>query len=417
MAKLCFVPWPEWGHVMPPLRLANDLIQRGHRVSMIVPPGYGERVASAGVEPVWWRDPRFAQAHAMTRNAADTAAFEAGDRLLTECVAADTEGETLRALLEAGGYDLVFADELVPATVVVAWSLGIPCVQTADGLPVDCLPPGPDLDERVREAAALEATFLHDYFEKNPAFASFDEFVERAGYRREWIDEDDPCAGVKMTTTLGKTLLFCPPTLAPAPHVGERYHFCQSLPRPDGRNHAPRAGSARTVCLSFGNYAARYPEGVRVASCLIEAMARVPDMHMRVLAFPPPLAECLPQARNVEFVGFVDQRALLHDGVRLMCTHGGLGSFKECAYTGTPVFVTPFWVDQPRNAATVEHLGMGAHVALDASDTEVRETFARALSSGEMLARAADVSERVHAFERQSSGADVVENLLRDIGA
>jgi UDP:flavonoid glycosyltransferase YjiC (YdhE family) len=80
-------------------------------------------------------------------------------------------------------------------------------------------------------------------------------------------------------------------------------------------------------------------------------------------------------------VGFVDQRKLLSsDGVRLMCTHGGLGSTKECAYSGTPMFLTPFWFDQPRNGGMVEFLGIGSHVPLAAPAEEMRDTFLAALA-------------------------------------
>jgi UDP-glucoronosyl and UDP-glucosyl transferase len=415
MARICIVPWPEWGHTMPPLRVASDLIQRGHHVSMIVPRSFTDRVEAAGIEAVWWRNERYSRAHAMTRSAEGVGEFEAGDRILTECVADDTEGGMLRELLERGRYDLILADALIPATVVVAWALGVPCMQTADGLPVDNVPMAPDRDARVRASIAREAEFLRDYVQKNPALASFEEFVDEAGYKPEWIDRDDLCAGTLMKTAVGKPLLFCPPALSMAPPVGERFHFCQSLPEPGPEPWAPRASASKTICLSFGNYAARYPDAPKVAACLIASMARVPDMEMIVLAFPPRFAGRLPRIDNVRFVGFVDQRRLLNEGVRLMCTHGGLGSTKESVYSGTPMFLTPFWFDQPRNGEMVQFLGMGSHVSPGASVDEICDTFLETLGSVEMLARAAEVSARVRDFERQTSGADVIEDVLRPV--
>jgi UDP:flavonoid glycosyltransferase YjiC (YdhE family) len=400
---------------MPPLRVANDLIQRGHHVSMIVPRSFTDRVEAAGIEAVWWRDERYDRAHAMTRSAEGTDEFEAGDRVLTECVTDNTEGGMLRELLERGKYDLILADELIPATVVVAWALGVPCVQTADGLPIDNIPMSPDRDARVRASIEREAEFLRDYFQKNPALASFDAFMEKSGYKPEWIARDELCSGTRMKTAVGKPLLFCPPALAMAPAVGERFHFCQSLPNPGPESWAPRASASKTICLSFGNYAARYPDGPKVAACLIEAMARVPDMEMVVLAFPPRFASRFPSTENVRFAGFVDQRQLLNDGVRLMCTHGGLGSTKECVYSGTPIFLTPYWFDQPRNGDMVEFLGVGSHVSPSTHVAEVRDAFIETLRSVEMLVRAAELSTSVRDFERATSGADIVEDVLRRV--
>ena len=380
---------------------------------MIIPPSFTDRVEAAGIEAVWWRDERYAQAHAMTRSARNADEFEAGDRILTGCVADDTEGGALRALLEDGRYDLILADELIPATVVVAWAIGVPCVQTADGLPVDSIPMTPDRDARVRASMEREAEYLRVYLEKNPALASFEAFVEKSGYKQEWIDWDDMCAGTRMKTAIGKPLLFCPPALSVAPPVAERFHFCQSLPKPGPQPWAPRAAGSRLVCLSFGNYAARYQDAPRIAAALIAAMSRVSGMEMVVLAFPPRLAETLPRVENVRFAGFVDQRRLLHEGVRMMCTHGGLGSMKECAYAGTPVFLTPYWFDQPRNGEMVESLGIGRHMAPSAPVEQIGDVFLETLRSGEMLERAAAVSASVRDFERQTSGADVIEEVLR----
>lgn len=380
---------------------------------MIVPRSFTDRVEAAGVEAVWWQDERYARAHALTRSAEGTDEFEAGDRVLTECVADNTEGGMLRELLERGKYDLILADELIPATVVVAWALGVPCVQTADGLPIDNIPMSPDRDARVRASIEREAEFLRDYLQKNPALASFDEFMDKSGYKPEWIARDELCSGTRLKTAVGKPLLFCPPALAMAPSVGERFHFCQSLPKPGPEPWAPRASASKTICLSFGNYAARYPAGPKVAACLIEAMARVPDMEMVVLAFPPRFASRFSSTANVRFAGFVDQRQLLDEGVRLMCTHGGLGTTKECAYSGTPIFLTPFWFDQPRNGDMVEFLGAGAHVSLGAPAEEIRDEFIATLRSAEIPVRAAELSGRVRDFERETSGADVVEDVLR----
>jgi UDP:flavonoid glycosyltransferase YjiC (YdhE family) len=400
---------------MPPLRVASDLIERGHHVSMIIPRSFTDRVEAAGIEAVWWRDERYAQAHAMTRSAKDAGEFEIGDRVLTECVADNTERGMLRELLESGGYDLVLADELIPATVVVAWTLDMPCIQTADGLPVDSIPMSADRDARVRASIEREAEYLRIYFEKNPALASFEAFVEQSGYKQEWIDRDNLCSGVRLKTAIGKPLLFCPPALSVAPPVGERYHFCQSLPKPGPEPWAPRASGSKVVCLSFGNYAARYQDGPKVAASLIAAMSRVPDMEMVVLAFPPQFADTLPRADNVRFAGFVDQRKLLNDGVRVMCTHGGLGSTKECAYSGTPMLLTPYWFDQPRNGEMIESLGIGAHVAPSAPVEQLQDAFMQTLRSAEMHERAAQVAANVRGFERQTSGADIIADVLKRV--
>ncbi|KAI6171740.1 Glucuronosyltransferase [Aphelenchoides besseyi] len=63
---------------------------------------------------------------------------------------------------------------------------------------------------------------------------------------------------------------------------------------------------------------------------------------------------------NVKFVSWTQQsRLLASPRLKLFITHGGQNSIIEAAYSGTPLILLPFFVDQHRNAAAVERNGWG----------------------------------------------------------
>ncbi len=412
MSNILIVPWPEWGHVIPPLRLGRDLCSRGHRVFLAVPSRFHERVKQEGLQVAALQSEEFAKADALLAAAKDTASFEAGDRLHTECIVNATQNGELAELMRSCECDVVIADDLLPAAVIVAWQLGIPCMQFADSLPIDALPITSDREEKVQESVERDVAMYESYLSKNPALNSFAAFAERAGYKNEWMDWSPICHGSPMKTTIAKPLFLGPPALSLAPAVRDRFEFLQSLPNPNSEGPRVAPSNSNIISLTLGNYAARYERGAQVAACLIEAMAELPDMEMQVIAFPSGFASRFAAPSNVAFLGFVDQQEQLRNGVRLMCTHGGFGTTKECAYAGTPMFVVPHWFDQYRNAAIVDSLGFGTYPGPSASLADIRSAFLKAVRNESTLLAGDAIRKDVLAHESKETGADFVEDVL-----
>lgn len=116
---------------------------------------------------------------------------------------------------------------------------------------------------------------------------------------------------------------------------------------------------------------------------------------------------------NVAVVERAPQLAVLRRA-RLMITHGGLGSVKECIMNAVPMLGVPLDVDQPGNVARVVHHGLGlAADVRNSSERALRLSLDRLLSTPSFAARARDMQARFVREEAGERGADRVEELLQ----
>ena len=72
--------------------------------------------------------------------------------------------------------------------------------------------------------------------------------------------------------------------------------------------------------------------------------------------------EILCSKNGIEIVHWFDQAELLKKA-KIMISHAGIGSLKECIYTGTPMLCFPLMRDQPYNAKRIQSLEIG--ISLD----------------------------------------------------
>lgn len=121
-----------------------------------------------------------------------------------------------------------------------------------------------------------------------------------------------------------------------------------------------------------------------------------------------------PRARMVKWAP--QTAVLLHPSTTLFVSHGGLGSWYESMYSGTPMIMFPFFGDQPGNALMVERGELGGILKYDATIEEAVELFKIVTEDKDkkiegnvkrMQALAQIFSE--HGMMR---GADVVEEVL-----
>jgi MGT family glycosyltransferase len=88
-----------------------------------------------------------------------------------------------------------------------------------------------------------------------------------------------------------------------------------------------------------------------------------------------------PLPENVMVRGWVPQLAVLAKS-RLMITHGGLGSIKECVQFRVPMVVFPVEFDQPGNAARVVFHRLGLRGDMRRATPEaIRELLDHAMTN------------------------------------
>lgn len=144
---------------------------------------------------------------------------------------------------------------------------------------------------------------------------------------------------------------------------------------------------------ALGTRAGVYPHALSFLVRVIKAFEGLPGWQLLLAAgdLLPALERSLgqPPPRHVKVVRDVPQLATL-ERARIMLTHGGLGSVKECLTFGVPMIVFPGADDQFGNAARVRHHGVGAVGDLARSTPEeIRELVARVSTSADVWARVA----------------------------
>ncbi|KAI7889173.1 uncharacterized protein EV154DRAFT_446766 [Mucor mucedo] len=120
-----------------------------------------------------------------------------------------------------------------------------------------------------------------------------------------------------------------------------------------------------------------------------------------------------PHARMVKWAP--QTAVLLHPSVSLFVSHGGLGSWYESMYAGTPMIMFPFFGDQPGNSLMIERGGLGGILKYDTTIEEAVELFKNVTEDKDGKIR--DNVNRMQALTQIHSehgiirGADLVEEV------
>ncbi|MDB4974620.1 MAG: crtX, partial [Myxococcaceae bacterium] len=145
---------------------------------------------------------------------------------------------------------------------------------------------------------------------------------------------------------------------------------------------------------------------------LVRVFRRRPDWQLLLAVGQHVAAAELEALPNVVVVERAPQLAALRRA-RVMITHGGLGSVKECIMNAVPMLGVPLDVDQPGNVARVVHHGLG--LALDvqrASEAELQAALARLLGEPSFARRASEMRGSFERAEAGERGVTFVEQQL-----
>jgi MGT family glycosyltransferase len=213
-------------------------------------------------------------------------------------------------------------------------------------------------------------------------------------------------------------LLFCPREFDfPYPERGGR-HYVESL---DLARREPEFDYARLpadkplVFCALGGQLYRGGETPAFLQRVARAFESRPDLTL-VLATgrhlrPEQIAPC---PANVIVMERAPQLGLLKRA-RLMITHGGLGSVKECIAHGVPMLVFPLDIDQPGNGARVAHHGLGLSGSIgETTEASLLRMIDQVLGDASFVARTLAMQKALFALEESQPGVALVEGFLRD---
>ncbi|HSQ64405.1 MAG TPA: nucleotide disphospho-sugar-binding domain-containing protein [Polyangiaceae bacterium] len=421
------------GHLNPTFKLARALAARGHRVIYTAVPDLEPHIQAQGFATLpWFPDlfpPGFARdqdaAGLLARRRAITRQFQA----LTERVAS---GEGAAGRIAQSRPDLVLADVNAPHLTLLARKLGIPLVAVTTHLPQTRAPGVAPL----RSSLPFDGTLL--------------------GHLRAELGWQKFLASRRLGATIADWLGLCPPyeltrRMAARFGVSDRELDAQTVSMPQVRSAPelvlcpecfdfPRPPSAARhyvasvdldrhgrepldwscipadkplVYCALGTQIYRARDTAAFFPRLVQVLAQKPNWHL-LLALGRHLepAELGAVPRNVTVVRSAPQLDVLKRA-RLMITHGGLGTIKECILFGVPMVVIPLDVDQPGNAARVVYHGLGCAGDVRRSSTSDLLGFvATVLNEESFRAHVERMRKRFQQVESSTLGADVVDDLL-----
>jgi zeaxanthin glucosyltransferase len=369
MSTIAICMFPELGHILPTLRLAQGLRSAGHRVVYSTLPDYQGTLEALQLETVALLADRFpigtiARLHRMPQPEHQALAHEisvAFMRMLLD----DEFDRHLQALAP----DMLLCDILLYGQAIAARSRNVPCYRISTALPDTPAPGVPPIttslpygDTPERRLAAEQAWQGLMSQGPRPGYEEFFELdrqiIEK--YRFPPDARDMGAFGVSLHGV--PELILCASELDfPRPASPDR-HYIESLAleRPSVPFPWERLNPDRPlVFCSLGTQSYRIPGAPRFFSEVLAAAASRPDWQFVVaLGERWSTDDIGPAADNTLLVPFAPQERLLPRS-SLVITHAGLGTIKESISFGVPMLAFPLLYDQPGNGARIAYHGLG----------------------------------------------------------
>lgn len=423
---ILIVVWPEYGHVVTLLALAKQLRERNYRVIFSGVRTFEQPMRELGYEYANLSAPRPGGEPTLFDYLPTRAAFESA---VWHFIA------TFRAALRRHSPALILFDSLYSAFGTVAAAEGIPWALYETDLPREQDPnvPPPHLLiaptaenlPRIREAWSSELrriAGLRESARRAPdtafAWATWhypalltEELQRRLGTSVAY-DYDVLFAPVARVPRM----VFCPAELdfaraepAHVSYVGP--YIDHERVEPDFPWQQLPADRPLAFC-SLGTQTRRHAHALGVLQRVVDVFSAREDYFL-VLACSSLQRQALRcSSGNVLLVERAPQLALLRKA-SLALTHAGFNSIKECAAQGVRMIALPLGLDQPRNAALIQHRGLGRaldveHLTPALLDAAVTELTSSSAVSG-ACARMKDCFEQ---WQREPLALGFVERLL-----
>lgn len=423
MSTIAFCMFPEPGHTMPSLRLAQGLKSAAHRVVYLVLPDLQEWVEAQGFETVVLMPERFPlgtiRKNHLVAEPNDSALLT---QILFEFRRMLLDGE-FDQLMRALALDALVCDMLVYGPVLAAHAQGILAYNFNTELPESRAPgvPPPDshlpYGDTLERARAVEQAWYDVLHE--PKSETENELTRLDGLLRERYGIPASAIEERRTSralTTVPELIACSPDFDfPRPH-SERRHYIESLARARAPTPFPwsqLSPDKPLVFCSLGTQSYRIPCAVRFFSEVVAAAASRPDWQFVIALGTRWSASDFPTAPdNAILVQFAPQVQLLQR-CSVVIHHAGMGTTKESITFGVPMVVFPLMYDQPGNGARIRHHGLG-EVGDFHSVTAARlvEMIERVRADPGVAERLATMRRSFEDIERRQPGLALIQKDL-----
>ncbi len=400
MATIAILLDFEEGHLLSCVKLAKDLRRRGHRVVYLGPAAIAPMVEAQGFELV----PVLGQLLGGFSRSAEIG--DTGGEWLGQLV----RGEALDALIER-----LRPEAMIVLSLFCAEALAISCRY---GLPVVLWSPF------CRRAETPRAVLVEDWLSKRLlALRSSDldaylQMVAAAGHRfSSFQGLAQIILGLPELMTMPRALEL--PELVDDPNL----HYTGTgidLERSDAAfpwHELPaleeRPGTPLVFC-SLGSQADLEPATARRFFQAVTATAAAHPEWQLILSigkgFDPAALGALPP--NLHAARWVPQLDVLRRA-RLMVTHAGAGTVKECILLGVPMVALPLMRDQFEMARRIVHhrLGVSGQLA-EITAERLGAMIAEVAGDAAMRERVAAMQQLVLAADRATTAVDVIETAL-----
>lgn len=378
MATIMFLPFPEFGHVNPTLKLARELKQSGNRVCYLGLADFEEYVRSQGLEFI----PIMESSYPKGSSGERSARMKLGrvELIMRETRKADDEISSkpfegfkneFEEIIRGTAPDLLIVDFLIGGLAYMA----------------------------AREFGITSAVFSVTLLEG-------------------WMIGEPPDDPEHLELPM---LILCPeefdfPGAARKPN---RHYIEASIDLQRKELHPfpwrELDESRPLIYCSLGSESHLYEQSWRLFRAIIEAMSAKPDWQL-VLAIGPYLntSDFQPHPENVVLVNWAPQLDMLRRA-SIMITHGGLGAVKECICLGVPMIVFPFKWDQPFNAARAVAHGLGVRGNVNNVSARQIHNLIDAIVGDPLLKIRIDaMSKKFNEIENSGRGVEILEKIIRD---
>jgi zeaxanthin glucosyltransferase len=425
-ATILIVVWPEYGHVVTLLALAKQLRERHYRVIFAGVRTFEQPLRVLGYE--------YANLSA-ARPDAEPTLF---DYLPNRAAFKSAVGHfinTFRATLRRHEPALILFDSLYSAFGTLASAAGIPWALYETDLPREqdpavppphlLLPPSAENLQRIRQEWAIklrETAVIREGARRAP-----DTAYAWAAWHFPALLTEELQRQLGTSVAYDYDVLYAPVARAPRMvFCPAEFDFARASPtdiswvgpcidhervEPDFPWQSLPEDRPIAFC-SLGTQTHRHSSALQLLQRIVDVFSARGDYSL-VLACSSHQRQALRcSSPRVALVGRAPQLALLRKA-SLALTHAGFNSIKECAALGVPMIALPLGLDQPRNAALIQHHGLGTALDVQSLTPDLLDAAVTEVSSSTTIATAcARMKACFDAWQEQPRALQFVERLL-----